>query len=715
MFFSRKSDSWSAGYTSVFTPVNNFPLRPFNKYQIKFENSNQGGPENYSAMPQSFFAISDFDPENPLTGTYYDVDTAPENYIFDGYDEADIKINISEHNKINIMNSNNIINPADEIGLIPSPVSIQKIGKGIRFSAKTKVTYGNSDSDSKIADMLITALNKDLHLKLSTTNFKEDLYENYIKISTLNDGKIIKDNPEGYVLTIKDGVVQIEALNEAGKFYAFQTLRFLWNKYKGKIPGMIVTDYPRYKYRGVLLDVARHFFSVSEIKSLIDSMAVLKINTLHVHFSDDEGWRIKLEELPELSRGETRGFACGSQLTPVMFQQADLVKPNYKNFDPHSKILIRNDYPKANTAYSGSYSIAQLKDIIAYANERQVTIIPEIDLPGHARALIYSMPEVFIDKNDKSEYISVQGYIDDVLPVHIYNKATEQGKLFTETINKIVKSIAEIFSGQKTLYALDNEISIGGDEVAVSAWSNDNSPDVKWKKLAALEKTHHFFYQLQKGTAVKMSGWQKFVPVNGGKIKKELAVTADNTGRVWIWEPSGNGIDQAVELAKMKYQVVLTFADNTYFDLAYTPDKWEPGFSWAGKFLDTNAVLISAANSLKTENKLIEQNKDKNKGKASAKQESIAQKVIIGIEGCLWSENLISFKQLNYMAFPKMTGLSEASWAPVELTVDKDSKVNWKSLIARLGEDNKGYLGYLNSILGIFYRGYPNGISEEIK
>ncbi len=458
---------------------------------------------------------------------------------------------------------------------------------------------------------------------------------------------------------------------------------------------MKIIDYPRFSYRGVLLDTARHYFRVEEITNLIDVMAALKLNTLHIHLSDDEGWRLELgKNLEDLVNGSQRGFHNSSMLTPEMFIQANLDISNYKNGQ-----LIENNYSHADNSYKGIYSREDIKRIVDYANFRNITVIPEIDLPGHARALVFSMPKIMINKEDKSQYISVQGYSDDVLPIPLYNKS----KKFTDTINTIITEITKLFDNQNTEYALNNEVSVGGDEVSAGAWTNDKSSTGKWKNLSALEKSQYFFKLLQNATQVKMSGWQQFIQMDNGQINSEITVKPENSGHVWVWATTGDetsgGIEQAKVLANSNYSVVLAFADNNYFDLTYTPDKWEPGFYWAGSFLDTNSALRSAYSSLQVINGLKEE-----------KQNNIK-----GLEGTLWSENIPTYNHLMYMGFPKMTGLAEAAWSPSTITTDSNGKINWLSLTSRLGNDNKKFLGYLNEKFGIIYRGYPNGISLEVK
>ncbi len=321
-------------------------------------------------------------------------------------------------------------------------------------------------------------------------------------------------------------------------------------------------------------------------------------------------------------------------------------------------------------------------------------------MPGHARALIYSLPHIFQDQNDKSEYSGAQGYTDNVIPVCLYNETSPQGQKFTDTLDKIVKRVNELFANQSTIYHR-NEVSLAGDEVSNQAWSNDSSCKGMWPS-SALDKSHYLFSILHRKSSTLLSGWQQLVQNDDGTLGK-FSLPANLVAHVWVWEKTGNGNNQkgikdAAILANAGFPTVLAFADDTYFDLTYTPNKWEPGFKWGGTYLDTNAALRSAYDAWQTEN-LINTDEKNN---------------LLGIEGTLWTENFANFSHLIYMAMPKMTGLAEATWASTEITTTPDGKLNWKSLVYRLGVDTQGFLNYFYQINHLKYRGYPDGILHEI-
>ncbi len=687
---SNSRDYYSAGYTSLLAPKDHTDLSPGN-YTIQLKNNNQWAPGNYSTMPQSFFIIQNFSSFDPI---FNHINTKPSDYNIDGYDNANINALIKKHiqdnwDKSKPLSKNDL---AIHYGLIPIPVSIQKLSdEKLTLPLNSVILFNSEFNDTTIEALLNNYLTQDLGDQLFTSK----------KTPMIVMQKNQMKNPEGYELTISTSQILIKAPTTAGVFYAIQTLRQLWNHNRA-LPNITIKDYPRFEYRGVLLDVARHYFPTNDIKKLIDLMAAQKLNTLHIHFSDDEAWRLWLENYPKLANvGSLRGFQMGSKLTPAVFTQANLDISNHQGFLPDGQ-LIETLYPQADTLYAqhAFYTWHDIQDLIEYANNRAITIIPEIDLPAHARALIYADPETFQNSQDKSQYISVQGYNDDVIPVCSYN----QNGHFTNSMNEVIQDIATMFNHQTTLYA-ENEVSVGGDEVAADAWTQDPTCQdrLAWKDLSALDKSHYFFQLLSENLQnIKFSGWQQTFQEDDGSFSPHK-IGATHTAHAWAWEPTGNGQNQAgiknaAALANNGYPTVLAFADDTYFDLTYSPNQWEPGFSWAGSFLDTESALRSAYDANQTE-QLIEPSMQAN---------------LKGLEGALWSENLTNFRHLMYMALPKMTGLAEAGWSPASKTTANNGAIDWQSLATRLGDGKSGFLYYLNKISSIEYRGYPDGINCDI-
>ncbi|KAB8028476.1 family 20 glycosylhydrolase [Fluviispira multicolorata] len=672
----------SAGYTTILEPESNFDLKPGSQYEIRLIRNNQWPPKNYSAVPQNLFLVV----KETKSEKIYTLSTKKSSYHFQGYERSSIEKSINEHN---IKKWNSSMQSVSNNIIVPSPVSYiqQKNIKDFFFKDEIQLQNKFKNLNPWIEDYFKEILKSDLNVNIIKSNLKR--IKTGIIIKEIFNKKDINNNPEGYRISITNEKIIIEAMHDAGVFYAIQSLRQLWfnSSYKNNIAGInsaVILDYPRFQYRGVTLDLARHYFSIDEIKNTIEIMSAHKINNLHLHLADDEAFRLKLSSFPWLNKiaGE-RGY--GKIIGPLMFLQGNLDKTNYNN-------VI---YPMAFSIYQNVLSKEEIREIIEFANDHQITVIPEIEFPGHARALIKAMPNVFYDKNDKSQFLSVQGYSDNVIPVCAYGDQSEYGMNFTYTVNAILREIAEIFSQQKTLYFLPNEVSIGGDEVSSNAWDKSSSCQGEWGGVNALEKSHKFFKEVSKQLPeIKFSGWQQFIQNEDEFLGNEI-VEANNVGRIWVWNTAQNAIKQSVNLIDNKYPVVIAFADQTYFDLAYTPDKNEVGFTWATSFSDTESSLQSALSSKIIMDRAI--NPDR----------------VLGIEGTLWSENLPTFAHLIYMALPKMAGLAEASWAHETITTQDNTKVNWQSLAQRLSCGEKGFLYYISKIYNIHYRGFPNGIMLE--
>lgn len=672
----------SQGYFTVLEPISSFPLKEKGRYYIRLAHSNQWPAGNVSALPQNLFLISDNYTKKGVP-RIYTINTELTQYSLLGYDHNQVETQIKDKLTANWQNSQNFM--TDSLpGIVPQPVSIKAFGND-GFTPPKQLTIHNQLNDNNSVVSLWAQIIKSDWKQKKPVLFDNDSGANTgIIITEISDPKSIANSPEGYRLTINADNITIETLTQTGAYYALQTLRQIWAQNKQTLPSVTVTDYPRFKYRGVLLDTARHYFSVAEIKTLLDVMASQKLNTLHIHFADDEAFRLGLEAYPNLTAtAANRGL--GQAIGPNMLPQNNLDTTN----------LTQQNYPLANSAYNGSYSAEEIKTLISYANANQITIIPEIDLPGHARALIKALPEVMVDPNDNSQFVSVQGYSDDVLPVCTYGTDISVGNQFTPTMNTIMKNVAAQFNNQSTVYAVNNEVSVGGDEVSSHAWTNDTSCRNEWSDLSALEKSHLFFQKLANSNSeLVFSGWQQFIQNDNETLGKNI-VAANQTGHVWVWNPSAEGVKQAASLANNNYPTVLAYADKTYFDLAYTPSMYEPGFTWATGYSDTYSNLSMAETASKT------QSKAKN------------PQNIVGIEGTLWSENLPSFDHLMYMALPKMPGLAEAGWSPNWVTIN-NKQLDWQSLATRLGCGETGFLAYLHQSFSVNYRGYPHGISREL-
>lgn len=614
----------SSGHITLFKPARPFKLEDGNTYTINI-NGLKRIPKNITAMPQNLFIVSD-NHENitPLNVTGY----TGHGYAKDG---------ASQRNKTNwyILKNPQVI---DSI-VVPYPQKTTFVG------GETKVT-----------------------------NVAQVVYDCH-QLESAPQCLAIKNQAEGYVLQIITSGITIYSNTAAGVFYARATLAQLANYYNNAIPNQTVIDYPRFKYRGFMLDTVRHFFTVSEIKQLLDVMAAHKLNVLRLHIADDEAWRIQLPHYPQLTNiGSKRVLKSVIGPSNLVDEEYDIT-----NFS-------KQQYAKANTLYQGYYTIADIKELIVYANARQITIIPEIEMPGHTKVLKKSMPEIFFDANDRSRYFSVQGYNDSVLPICKYGIDSK----FTAMLNGIIIDIAGLFALQTTINYVKNEVSLSGDEVPKEVFTNYAAcNEGVYKGLTGESITHQFFKQLSNNLpGYKLSGYQQLVQSESGMMN-ENAIQAKDMGHIWQWQPTNHlpvsGLDMSASLSKARYPTVLNFANLTYFDMRYS-SKWEePGLYWSANQTDTFSALISGWS--------LDHISDTTN--------------ILGLEGSLWTELVPSREHLFYMILPKMSGLADAAWS------DKKD-LSWRSLAVRLGCGKTGFLDYLNKRYNVRYRGYPNGISLEV-
>lgn len=674
----------SSGYTNILVPSGSCNLQANTKYEIRLEHTNTWLPGNYSGAPQSFFFN--------VNGTVINVPTSQSVYNFADYNSTTVNNNVNTHLNTQWTNTNSNVSAS---AIVPSPESYLPAVGNYTIASGIAI-HNNLNQDNAIANYFKVDLASDLNISATVDNLSSA--SSGIIIKQITDPNIINNNPEGYQIIISSASIQINALNQTGAYYALQTLRQLWSQNNGVVANATIVDYPRFQYRGVLLDTARHFLSVTEIQNIIDITAAHKLNTIHMHFSDDEGFRLGLTQLSQfaangIATADSRGY--GLTLNGMMAPQYNL---GITNNPPGT------NYPFLNTVYSGTYSMSDLQQIVSYANQHMITIIPEVDMPGHALAMIAGFPNTLVDPNDQSTFISVQGYINDVLPVCTYNTQTTVGPQFTSFVNTMLQQLATAFNGQSTLYAVSNEVSVGGDEVSSGAWSNDSSCTGAWASKDALAKSQLFFGLVsQNNPSLKISGWQQYVQADAPNTTIALdGVQSANAGHVWVWTPYSNEVEsQAAVLAAAGYPVVLAYANQTYFDLAYTPAIDELGFTWAHGYLNTYSALSSAVSATNTINNPL----------------NTTPNNIKGIEGTLWSENIPTYDHLIYMALPKMAGLAEASWSPQSTTNGSGPTAkypNWQDLTARLGCGQTGFLAYLNKIFNVQYRGYPNGIGLEV-
>lgn len=423
---------------------------------------------------------------------------------------------------------------------------------------------------------------------------------------------LANDNPEAYQLKVDANQVVISSPSEAGVFYGIQTLRKAVDVAEGsnvELPAVEIKDQPRFGYRGMMLDVGRHFFSMDEIKTYIDMMALHNINRFHWHLSEDQGWRIEIKKYPKLTE-------IGSM------RKETVIGHNSGKYD--------------GKPYGGFYTQEQAKEIVAYAAERYITVIPEIDLPGHMQAALAAYPELGCT-GGPYEVWTQWGVSDNVLCAG--NDQTIQ------FIKDVLAEIVEIFPSEY--------IHVGGDECPKVKWSTCPKCQARIKALGLKSDNKHTKEERLQSYVIheaeeflnskgrKMIGWDE--TLEGG-----LAPNAT----VMSWRGEAGGI----EAAKQHHDVVMT--PNTYLYFDYYQSK------------DTETEPMAIGGYLPIERVYSYEPMPK-----SLSPEE--QKYIVGVQANLWTEYIPDFKQVQYMVLPRMAALSESQWCVSE-------KKNYEAFLQRV-------------------------------
>lgn len=415
-------------------------------------------------------------------------------------------------------------------------------------------------------------------------------------ISFLKDESIT--NSEGYKLTISENEITISAASDQGAFYAVQTLRQLLpasfedGTFQGNqvaIKCLTIVDAPQFNYRGMHLDVGRHMFPVDFIKKYIDALAMLKMNTFHWHLTEDQGWRIEIKKYPKLN--EIAAF------------RTETLSGHY-NDQPHQF---------DGKPYGGYYTQEQIKDIVKYAVNRNITIIPEIELPGHSQAAIAAYPELGCT-GERVEVATLWGVFEEV-----YCPKEETFAFLEDVFDEVL----DLFPSKY--------IHIGGDEAPKTHWKHCDQCQALIEK-EGLKDEHelqsYFISRIEKylnSNGRQIIGWDEIL--EGG-----LAPNAT----VMSWR----GFDGAIEAAKQQHNVILTPGSHCYFDHYQSENKDEPlaigGFLPLEKVYSLNPIPD-----------------------ALTEEEA---KYVLGAQGNVWTEYMPNSKKVEYMVFPRILALSEVVW-----------------------------------------------------
>jgi hexosaminidase len=488
--------------------------------------------------------------------------------------------------------------------------------------------------------------------------------------------------PEAYTLEIKEDGVVIRAADNAGIFNGIQSLKSVippasWagTRQFVNLPVVRVKDAPRYDYRAFMLDVARNFHSKHDVLRVLEVMSLYKLNVLHFHLTDDEGWRLEIPSLPELtSVGGHRAFDKDEKksLQPAYGSGPDVV----------------------DSAGSGFYTRKDFIEILQFATARHIRVIPEIETPGHARAAIKSMEAryerllkagnkeqaeeyLLTDLNDKSDYHSVQNWNDNVINVAL--------PAVYHFLDKVVEEVAAMY---KDAGAPLEYVHMGGDEVPGGVW--EKSPVVKelMAKDTRIKNTNDLWYYyygkvytILNARGLKLYGWEEMGMRKTSLDGKPYNIPNPDFSNggfmldVWNNTMGGGAEDLAYRLANANYKVVFSGVSNLYFDMAYQKVFDEPGFYWGG-FVDIDKPFYLIPEDYYKNSKVDALDNplppDLFKGKDRLTAYGAAN--ITGIQGLLWSETVKNSARLEYMLLPKMLALAERAWAKnPEWATEKDN------------------------------------------
>lgn len=456
--------------------------------------------------------------------------------------------------------------------IIPKPVSVSLNNNYFTFLKDTEIFFDNNNEELKFCGDYLSNI-----FKKSTGNgFKMSPYSDFKDsgiVFKLN--KKLKTKDDGYKITISTKKIEITAKSSPGIFYGIQTLLQLLppeimgsmtNLNNISIPTGKIEDYPRYQWRGTMLDVARHFFTVEEVKRYIDLLALYKINILHLHLTDDQGWRIMIDSWPNLA--------------------------------------LHGGQTEVGGGPGGYYTKDDYKEIVKYAQDRFITIVPEIDMPGHTNAALASYPELNMDGKAKPLYT---GYSVNISTLNTRSEVTYK------FVEDVIREIAEITPGKY--------IHIGGDEAIPDTYGESGKNTMSREEMKAGYK-----YFIERVEDIVQS--HDKIMIGWDDIK---AADLDESTIKQIWH---------FKVPPSKNKVIISTCDRAYLDMKYHRYT-KLGLTWAG-YID------------------LDQGYDWD---PLEYEPGYTEDMILGIEAPLWSETVKDVKDIEFMAFPRILGYSEIAWS----------------------------------------------------
>jgi len=537
-------------------------------------------------------------------------------------------------------------------------------------------------------------------------------------------GKVIELNVDGsntkaeaYTLNIAADKITIIGSDNAGAFYGIQSVLALLPAPTASaytLPQLSASDAPRYTWRGMHYDMGRNFHGKEVTLRLIEQMARYKLNKLHLHLTEDEGWRLEIPGLPELT--DVGAYRC-----------FDLTE--------QSCLLTQlGTGPHKSGSGNGYYSTADFIEILKFASAHHIEVVPEIDMPGHARAAVKSMEArykkllkagkkteaeqyLLSDPLDKSEYISVQNYTDNAINVCLPSTYA--------FVDKVVYELQQMYrkAGSKLV-----TFHMGGDEVGAGAWTASPACAALFAKgeqgvAGVADLKPYFVSKVAAITAMRgldLAGWEDGLMYDATTTfnRSQFAnqhVLAHAWDNIWEWGVA----DRAYRLANAGYEPILSPATHLYFDHPYEANPEERGYYWATRYSDNAKVFGFMpdnlyANADRTRTGVAIENLEALVGRALPKLEKPEN--LRGIQGQLWSETIRTGAQMEQMIYPRMMSLAERAWHKAAWEGDKPDvsarTADWAAFAVQLSVKE---LPKLAALGGDFYLPPPGGVVDDGK
>lgn len=508
----------------------------------------------------------------------------------------------------------------EHIAIIPEPVSITQ-GEGQYVLPKTIIvaTRVNPEMKEAIATLKSLSIPTGNHVTILNSAAKPAIK---LMLNAKTD-TVIGD--EGYYLSVTKKGVVIRANKPAGLFYGTQTLMQLLPKeivsdkrvsgVSWAMPCVQITDYPRFKWRGLMFDVSRHFFTKAEVEQYIDNMVKYKYNLLHMHLTDDEGWRIEIKSLPRLT-------TVGAY---------NVKKVGYFGSFPAPK-------PDEPRDYGGFYTQDDIREIVQYAKDRFMNILPEIDVPGHSLAAVVAYPELSCTPGaDQYQVRSGEHFMNftkDGIKAGIDNTLCPANEKVYVFLDKVLTEVAKLFPF--------GYIHMGGDECAKNFWEKSDSVKALMQRegLKTQEEVQAYFEKrvekIVESKGKKFLGWDEIL--EGGLAPDAIVM-------------SWRGMKGGIQAAKMGHEVVMSPTTFAYLDYMQGDPAIEPHVY--------STLRLSKAYQFE----LV--------------PDSVDSKLIIGGQANLWTEQVYNVRHLEYMTWPRAFAISEDLWTP-------KAKKNWDDFFNRV-------------------------------